>query len=93
MPGGAGNSAIEHNYVLYYKEDSKSENKESKILDFETGKSYLVPINLTHNQNRHKLLSCITDYYDYARYLLFTDNKGVIYYYNMIVQLILLLSS
>lgn len=25
MPGGAGNSAIEHNYVLYYKEDSKSE--------------------------------------------------------------------
>lgn len=57
-------------------------NKESKILDFETGKSYLVPINLTHNQNRHKLLSCITDYYDYARYLLFTDNKGVIHYYN-----------
>lgn len=83
MPGGAGFSVIEHNYALYESNNYKSGIKESKILDLETGKSYLVPYNLKHNQNQYEKLSCSIDlFYELSQYLLFTDNKGVIHYYN-----------
>lgn len=80
---GSGTHVVEHNYSLYESNNSKSGIKESKILDLETGKSYLVPYNLKHNQNQYEKLSCSIDlFYELSQYLLFTDNKGVIHFYN-----------
>ena len=76
---GSGTSIIDHNYVLYVSNNAKTGIKESKILDLETGKSYNIPKDLTHNQSVIESFSCNDEY---TSFLLFTDNKGVIHYYN-----------
>jgi len=77
--GGQGTRVVEHNYVLNVKNNSKSGKQESRILDLENGKSYEIPKNLVQNQSIIESFSCNDEY---TSFLLFTDNKGVIHYYN-----------
>ena len=76
---GSGTRVIDHNYALYVSNNPKSGKQESRILDLENGKSYEIPKNLVQNQSIIESFSCNDEY---TSFLLFTDNKGVIYYYN-----------
>ena len=76
---GSGTRVIDHNYALYVSNNSKSGKQESRILDLENGKNYEIPKNLVQNQSIIESFSCNDEY---TSFLLFTDNKGVIHYYN-----------
>jgi hypothetical protein len=76
---GSGTRVIDHNYALYVSNNSKSGKQESRILDLENGKNYEIPKNLVQNQSIIESFSCNDEY---TSFLLFTDKKGVIYYYN-----------
>ena len=77
--GGQGTRVVEHNYVLNVKNNAKTGKQESRILDLENGKNYEIPKNLVQNQSVIESFSCNDEY---TSFLLFTDNKGVIHYYN-----------
>ena len=76
---GSGTRVIDHNYALYVSNNPKSGKQESRILDLENGKSYEIPKNLVQNQSVIESFTCNDEY---TSFLLFTDKKGVIHYYN-----------